>query len=62
MLTKLFNSTLFAFTTLFMFISSVCFAQNQWYTQISGTNKFLTDVYFIDQNQGWVTGWTGTIL
>ena len=62
MFTKSFNSTLFTFTTLFIFISSVCFAQNQWDNQISGTNKFLTDVYFIDQNQGWVTGWTGTIL
>jgi len=37
-------------------------AQNNWVNQNSGTNKFLTDVFFIDQNEGWATGWTGTIL
>jgi photosystem II stability/assembly factor-like uncharacterized protein len=43
-------------------ITSVCYAQSGWFTQNSGTNKFLTDVYFVDQNNGWATGWTGTIL
>jgi len=37
-------------------------SQNLWYGQSSGTNKFLTDVFFVDQNTGWITGWTGTIL
>jgi photosystem II stability/assembly factor-like uncharacterized protein len=51
------------FTTLVLIlITSVSYAQSGWYTQNSGTNKFLTDVYFVDQNNGWVTGWTGTIL
>jgi hypothetical protein len=47
------------FTTLVLvLINSVSYAQSGRYTQNSGTNRLLTDVYFIDQN----TGWTGTIL
>jgi photosystem II stability/assembly factor-like uncharacterized protein len=37
-------------------------AQNSWHSQNSGTNRFLTDVFFLDENTGWITGWTGTIL
>jgi len=30
--------------------------------QTSGTTAPLTDVCFVDQNTGWISGWTGTIL
>ncbi len=43
-------------------IVSISLGQTIWTTQNSGTNKFLTDVFFIDENNGWITGWTGTIL
>lgn len=43
-------------------VCSYSFSQNGWYNQNSGTNKFLTDVCFVDQNIGWASGWTGTIL
>jgi photosystem II stability/assembly factor-like uncharacterized protein len=33
-----------------------------WYTQTSGTNSLLLDVYFNDPNTGWVVGITNTIL
>jgi len=46
---------------LLLFIN-INIGQTVWTTQNSGTNKFLTDVFFIDENKGWVTGWTGTIL
>ncbi len=48
--------------SIFAVITSLCFAQNPWDNQNSGTNKFLTDVHFVDQNNGWISGWTGTIL
>jgi photosystem II stability/assembly factor-like uncharacterized protein len=38
------------------------FPQNTWFEQNSGTNKFLTDMYFINSATGWIIGWTGTIL
>ncbi len=45
-----------------IFTCHYSFSQNGWYAQNSGTNKFLTDVCFVDQNIGWASGWTGTIL
>lgn len=36
--------------------------QTTWYSQTPGTNKILTDVCFVDENNGWISGWTGTIL
>jgi len=38
------------------------FAQSNWYVQNSNSNRELTDVSFIDENTGWISGWTGTIL
>ncbi len=49
-------------TMLSMMISFWGIAQTTWYNQNSGTNKQLSDVCFIDQNNGWVCGWTGTML
>ena len=37
-------------------------AQSNWYAQNSGVNRELTGVYFVDENTGWICGWTGTIL
>ncbi|UCF65430.1 MAG: T9SS type A sorting domain-containing protein [bacterium] len=45
-----------------LFILSYSNAQNSWHSQNSGTNKFLTGVFFLDDNLGWAAGWTGTIL
>jgi photosystem II stability/assembly factor-like uncharacterized protein len=50
------------FLTVSILISSLTFAQGGWQLQNSGTNKFLTDVSFIDKQHGWISGWTGTIL
>jgi len=43
-------------------ISAGMFAQPQWYNQNSGTNTFLFDVHFVDKDNGWIAGNTGTIL
>ena len=53
---------LFSIFIIFILLFSRSFAQNTWHTQNSGTNKFLTGIYFTDENTGWITGWTGTIL
>jgi photosystem II stability/assembly factor-like uncharacterized protein len=53
---------LFSIFIIFILLFSRSFAQNTWHTQNSGTNKFLTGIYFTDENIGWITGWTGTIL
>jgi photosystem II stability/assembly factor-like uncharacterized protein len=58
MLKKLIAPTI----SLFVLFTSVSYTQNEWHDQNSGTNVFLTDVQFVDQNTGWITGWTGTIL
>ncbi|MEJ2105621.1 MAG: YCF48-related protein [Ignavibacteriaceae bacterium] len=47
---------------LFAFFSLSLFAQSNWYAQNSGVNRELTGVYFVDENNGWICGWTGTIL
>ena len=54
----LFISFLFSF---FIFMS-VSLAQPQWYLQNSGGNRELTDVCFVDENNGWISGWTETML
>jgi photosystem II stability/assembly factor-like uncharacterized protein len=55
------KSKLLTFVVVALFVS-ICYAQSGWYTQNSGTNKFLLDVHFVDQNNGWVCGQTGTVL
>ncbi|MEJ2196702.1 MAG: YCF48-related protein [Ignavibacteriaceae bacterium] len=55
---KILISVLFSF---FIF-SSVSLTQPQWYEQNSGLNRELTDVCFVDQNNGWISGWTETML
>ena len=47
---------------LFAFFSLSLFAQSNWYAQNSGVNRELTGVYFVDESNGWICGWTGTIL
>jgi photosystem II stability/assembly factor-like uncharacterized protein len=46
----------------FTLLTSVCISQPQWYEQNSNSNRELTDVCFVDENNGWISGWTGTIL
>ena len=50
------NSIILILLIIFSITSVI--SQNEWNEQNSGTNKFLTDVFFVDQNNGW----TGTIL
>ncbi len=45
-----------------IFCSVIIFPQVNWYSQNSGTNRELTDICFVDQNNGWVSGWTETML
>jgi len=47
---------------IYYLLISVSLAQPQWYTQNSGVNRELTDVCFVDPNNGWISGWTGTML
>ena len=47
--------------SLFLF-SQIAHTQTGWFVQNSGTNSFLYDVCFVDQNTGWVCGHLGTIL
>jgi photosystem II stability/assembly factor-like uncharacterized protein len=42
--------------------TSICFSQVTWTSQNSGTNSSLDGVYFVDENNGWVSGWIGIIL
>jgi photosystem II stability/assembly factor-like uncharacterized protein len=46
------------FTILVMLISSFAYSQSAWFFQNSGHNRTgaLTDVYFINQNTGWLCG------
>jgi photosystem II stability/assembly factor-like uncharacterized protein len=45
------------FTLLMLiFISSLSLSQNAWYNQNSGTSSILQDVYFVDQDYGWIAG------
>ena len=45
--------------TLFLIPS---FAQSNWSAQNSGTNYLLNGVSFVDENNGWVSGWGGIML
>ena len=37
-------------------LSSINFAEGTWYSQNSGTSSILQDVFFVDQDYGWITG------
>ncbi len=39
-----------------VFFSLNCFSQSLWNSETSGTNSILQDVFFIDQDYGWVSG------
>lgn len=43
-------------------ITTITFSQEGWTLQTSGTNILLCDVFFRDQNNGWIVGNSGTIL
>ena len=43
-------------------ITSLCFAQSNWQAENSGTNYPLNGVSFVDENNGWVSGWAGIVL
>jgi photosystem II stability/assembly factor-like uncharacterized protein len=47
-----------------IFLSSVysVISQSGWFPLNSGTTKNLTDIYFVDQNTGFIAGESGTIL
>jgi len=55
---KLFIPVLFSF----FLLTSVSLTQPQWYEQNSGVNRELFDVCFVDQNNGWISGTTETML
>jgi photosystem II stability/assembly factor-like uncharacterized protein len=38
------------------------YAQSGWFTQESGTNLYLTSVYFVNSNTGWVVGDYGILI
>jgi len=38
------------------------FAQQNWYAENSGTNYPLNGISFVDENNGWVSGWGGILL
>jgi photosystem II stability/assembly factor-like uncharacterized protein len=44
------------------FLTTITFSQEGWIRQTSGTNNSLYDVFFKDQNNGWIVGNYGTIL
>jgi len=45
------------FTSLILIlVSSICFSQNTWYNQNSGTSSILQNVFFVDQDFGWIAG------
>jgi len=47
----------------FISFSFNLFAQEPaWYSQNSGTSKWLEGVHFTDHSNGWAVGWDGTIL
>jgi len=59
----MYNKLLIPFLFSFFLLSQVSFTQPlQWYEQSSGVNRELTDVCFVDQNNGWISGYTGTML
>ena len=59
----MYNKFLIPFIFSFLFLSQICFTQTlQWFEQNSGSNRELTDVCFVDQDNGWISGYTGTML
>jgi photosystem II stability/assembly factor-like uncharacterized protein len=55
------KTKLFTLITILVFSTSG-YSQISWYSQNSGTNRELTDVCFVDDNNGWISGWTETML
>jgi photosystem II stability/assembly factor-like uncharacterized protein len=55
------NNKIFFIIVLILF-TTIANAQPEWYVQNSGTNSFLFDVHFVDENTGWVCGHLSTIL
>jgi len=47
---------------IFLLFSQVSYTQPLWFEQNSGVNRELTDVCFVDHNNGWISGWTETML
>ena len=47
------KSLIYLFLILFV---TICFAQSGWYNQNSGTSSILQDVFFVDQDYGWIAG------
>jgi photosystem II stability/assembly factor-like uncharacterized protein len=43
-------------------ITTAVFSQEGWIQQNSGTNSSMNDVFFKDQNNGWIVGYGGIIL
>ena len=39
-----------------IFVSNFGISQTTWFNQNSGTSSILQDVYFVDQNNGWIAG------
>jgi photosystem II stability/assembly factor-like uncharacterized protein len=54
------KSTLTLICFFFLFANGQ--AQLTWYNQTSGVTVPLTDICFIDNETGWISGWTGTML
>ena len=47
---------------LYLIFATNSFPQEGWFQQNSGTNNPLTNLFFVDQNTGWIVGTAGTIL
>jgi|GEM_PF-4542120 len=58
----MYNKVLIPLLLCFFSLSQISYGQTLWYTQNSDSNRELTDVCFVDLNNGWVSGWTGTML
>jgi len=58
----MYNKVIIPLLFSFFLLSQVSFGQAQWYVQNSNSNRELTGVSFIDENTGWISGWTGTVL
>jgi len=43
-------------------LTGTTIGQPQWFPQNSGVNNFLSDVSFVDEDNGWISGSTGIIL
>ena len=45
-----------------LLIANLSYSQDAWVVQESNTGEWLSGVYFLDENKGWVVGGNGTIL